>query len=138
MRQRVLATRISLVLALTALLTSTILVTEACHPPPTIVTPAGKVAYTKDEVVVRVNELENTVIEAAHTGGLPRAQAKVIVRFTVSADRAIKAPTWIAAVTSLWGDTKKALATMTPPITNPAVNTAIASVDIVLAALGGH
>lgn len=126
-------------LVLVALLTLSSL-SAACHAPVTIVTPAGKAAYTKDQIVVRINELENTAIQAAGTGGLPMAQAKTIVRFTVSADKAIKASAkgWAAAVTSLWTDAKKAFATATPPITNPAVNAAIGAVDLVLASLGGN
>ncbi len=108
----------------------------ACHPPVTIVTPAGKTAYTQDQIVVRINELENVAIQAAGSASLPLPIAKRIVQFTVGADQTIKASKagWQAAVATAWKELKEYL----PPTSNPAVATAIAAVDIVLASLGGN
>lgn len=40
----------------------------ACHPPTTIVTPAGKSAYAADQVVIRLQEISNVVSADIGTG----------------------------------------------------------------------
>ena len=78
------------VLLLVGLLGSTAVTTPACVPK-NVTTTAGKAAYTQDQVVIRLGELQSTVIDAALTGAMPLSDARQIV-------------TWIS------GDTKS-----TPP-----------------------
>ena len=106
----------------------------ACAPPPTVVTQAGKTAFTADQIVVRVNELENAAIQANSTGGLPVATTRIIVEFCVSADKTLKATPagWQATVATAWKQAKAKI----PPQTNAAVQSAISAVDVVLASLG--
>lgn len=109
------------------------LVLVACSRPTTIVTPQGKAAYTADQIVLRINNLQNAAIQAEQTGGLSTDTTRTIVEFAVSADRTLKSvPSgWQQTVSAAWAETKKKL----PPITNPALLAAIDSVDLVLAAL---
>lgn len=111
-----------------------LLATAACHPPVSIQTPAGKAAYTADQIVTRINELENAAIQANSTGGLPTETTRVIVEFCVSADATLKTTPqgWQAAVSTAWAQAKGKL----PAISNPAVAAAIASVDVLLASAG--
>lgn len=51
----------------------------ACHPPASIVTPAGKQAYTADQVVARLNEFQNAVIATSDAGRMRLADARAIV-----------------------------------------------------------
>ena len=109
---------------------------SACSRPSTIVTPAGQVAFTKDQIVVRINELENVAIQAAGTGGLPMPTAKIIVKFCVGGDQIIQASAsgWQAALAQAWATAKPLI----PPTTNAAVVAAISAVDVALATLGGN
>lgn len=106
----------------------------ACHRPVTIVTPAGQAAFTADQVVMRVNELQAAAIQAEATGGLPTATTRVIVQFCVDADKTLAATLsgWRATVSTAWTQTKARL----PVITNPAVQAAINAIDVVLALQG--
>jgi hypothetical protein len=108
------------------------LVLPACHAPVTITTPAGHAAYAADQIVTRLNQLEDVAIQAAGTGGLPVPTAKVIVRFCVAADRTIQAQQkgWANAVATAWEAMKQQL----PTITNPAILALISSLDVALAA----
>lgn len=107
----------------------------ACTAPVSVQTTAGKVAYTADQIVIRVNELQNAAIQANANGALPTATTRLIVEFAVSADKTLKeAPNgWQSTVSKLWAETKAKL----PPMSNPALSSAIASVDLVLASFGG-
>lgn len=108
----------------------------ACHAPVSVQTPAGKTAYTADQIVVRVNELENAAIQANSTGGLPVATTRTIVEFCVGADQTLKATPagWQATVSTAWAAAKVKIGT----VSNPAVAAALSSVDVVLATLGGQ
>lgn len=119
-------------LVIVALLVA-LLVTPACTPPPTIVTQPGKVAYAADQVVVRVNELQNAAIAANAQGQLPEATTRTIVQFCVAADTTLaQTPNgWQVTVQTAWASTKAAL----PPITNPAVVAAMGAVDVLLGSL---
>ena len=64
---------------------ATTLALTACAPPPTVQTEPGKRAWQAGQVLQRVEELQETAIQAEASGGLPTAQARVIVRFTVAA-----------------------------------------------------
>jgi hypothetical protein len=118
-----------------------LLVLVACAPV-SIQTPQGKQAYTADQIVIRLNELQNAAIQAnslmdPKTGlpGLPTPTTRIIVQFVVSSDKTLKdlPAGWQQTVATAWAETKRQL----PIITNPAVSVAIGSVDVVLAALGG-
>jgi hypothetical protein len=112
----------------------TLLAGTACSPPASIQTPQGKAAYTADQIVIRVNELQAAAIQAEANKGIDTATARIIVQFAVSADKTLKeVPAgWQAAVAKAWAETKAKL----PVITNPAVSSAISSVDVVLASFG--
>lgn len=108
---------------------------SACAPP-SIQTPAGKTAYTADQIVLRVNELENAAIQANATGGLDVRTTKTLVEFAVAADQTLKVTPagWQTTVGTAWAQAKRSL----PPITNAAVSAAMSGVDLVLAAFGGN
>lgn len=102
----------------------------ACHPPATIVTPEGRRAYTADQIVVRVNELQQAAMAAEAVGGLLTDPTRILVKFAVSANYTLQTlpAGWLATVTTAWRQTKQEL----PTLTNPAVVAAIAAVDVVL------
>ncbi len=79
-------------------------VTLACHPPSTIVTQPGKIAFTADQVVIRVNELQKAAVQANASGALDTANTRIIVEFSVAADKVLKATPsgWQATVKALW------------------------------------
>jgi hypothetical protein len=108
---------------------------SACHAPVTITTPQGQTAYKADQVVVRVNELMNTAIQANAGNALPTDTTRTIVEFCVGADKTLAAAPagWQASVQAAWLATKPKLA----GITNPAVVAAMSAVDVVLAVAGG-
>ena len=62
----------------------------AC-PPPSVQTPAGKTAYTADQVVLRIGELQAAAIDANAAGELSTATTRRVVQFTVDAAKILKA-----------------------------------------------
>lgn len=70
---------------------ATTLAMTACAPPPTIQTEPGKRAWQANQVLQRVEELQETAIQAEASGALPTATAKVIVQFTVTAAKTCQA-----------------------------------------------
>ena len=124
--------RISAILIFSSLLTITGFNTVACSTPVTIVTQAGKTAYTADQIVVRVNELMNAAIQAHATNGLDIKTTRIIVDFAVKADTilAVTPSGWQSTVAIAWKTAKTKLGS----ISNPAVLAAISTVDVVLAA----
>ena len=106
----------------------------ACHAPVTVTTPQGKAAYTADQIVVRVNELQRAAVSAEAGHALDTATTRTIVEFCVSADKTLAATPngWQATVGTAWVEAKKKL----PLITNQAVMAAIGAVDVVLATIG--
>lgn len=108
---------------------------SSCAPPPSIVTAPGKVAFTADQVVIRVNEFQKTVIQAEATGGLPTAQARVYIAWTVSADKVLKATPagWPSTIAASWKETKGKV----PAPANPTVAALVAGLDTAMASLGG-
>ena len=114
-------------------LSLTLVSSVACHPPATIVTPQGRTAFAVDQVVQRINELENVAIQANASGGLAVQTTRILVTFAVSADRVLKAAPagWQQTLTTLWMQAKADL----PPISNPVITAAISAVDVVLARL---
>lgn len=124
-------TRYLRALGLTVALLATTAV--ACTPPSTIQTPQGQAAYRADQVVVRLNELQNVAITANQQGQLPTATTRVIVQFVVTADRALAASPqgWQAIVKQGWA----ALVQELPPINNPSVIAALTAVQVVVQSL---
>lgn len=104
----------------------------ACHAPVTITTPAGQAAYRADQIVMRVNELQNAAIAAnsASPKQLPDQTTRVIVQFCLSADQTLAATPngWQATLKASWAATKAQL----PVINNPAVVAAMSAVDVVI------
>lgn len=101
--------------------------------PVTVQTPAGRTAYTADQIALRVNELENAAIQANATGALPVATTRTLVEFAVSADQTLAAtPTgWLATVTTAWNAAKAKIGA----VSNPALVAAMGAVDAVLGGL---
>lgn len=109
---------------------------SACIPvPPVSLSPQGKTAYTADQIVQRVNELENAAIQANSAGGLDTNVARVIVSFAVAADKTLKATPqgWQVTIETGWAEVKRQL----PMITNPALAVVIGAMDSIVATLGG-
>lgn len=96
--------------------------------PPSVVTQQGKVAYTADQVVVRINELENTAIAANNDGSLKDDVAISIVKFCVSADKTAKTtPDGLKpALKTGWAELQKNLVGKTVP---PTLTLAIGALD---------
>ena len=121
---------------LRALVLIAILSTTACHPPITIVTPAGKAAYTADQIVLRVNELGKAAIAANAQGALDVQTTRIIVQFAEAADKILKALPlgWQATLAAAWKEAKQQL-----PMTalGPLVLAAVQAVDVVIATLTG-
>lgn len=109
----------------------------ACAGNPTAtLSPAGQTAYTADQIVIRVNELQAAAIQAEAAGALPTATTRQIVKFAIAANEVLGTTPegWPATITTAWLAMRAAL----PPITNPAVAAALAGVEAVLAVyLGG-
>jgi len=97
--------------------------------------PAGHVAYTADQIAVRVNELQNAAIQAEASGALSTDTTRQIVQFALAANNTLATTPegWPATITSAWISLKQVL----PPITNPAVAAALSAVDVVLAVYMG-
>lgn len=101
-------------------------------------TPKATAALTADAIVIRVNELQATVIQAC--GPAPTCQpnsldtnlARQIVQACIDARVTLKAvPTgWQATLKAGWSQERARLAT----VTNPAIVAALAAVDV---AIGG-
>lgn len=120
---------------LTAVLVSfSLLGAVACHPPASIQTAPGKTAYTADQIVLRINELQNAAIQAEASGGLTTATTRLIVQFCVSADTALKnSPNgWQPTVSAAWAELKRQVIVMP----SSAFYTTWNAVDLVLAAIG--
>ena len=105
---------------------------SACSAPVTIVTPQGKISYAADQIVIRVNELQNAAIAANATTppSVTTAVTGVIVRFCVSADATLAATPagWQASLLTAWTTAKSSI----PTQTNPAIIAAMAAVDVAL------
>lgn len=102
----------------------------SCARPVTITTPQGQAAYTADQIVVRINELQNTAIAANQQQQLGTDATRTIVQFCVGADATLaQTPAgWQTTLITAWGQLRAAL----PPISNPAVAAALATVDAVM------
>ena len=112
----------------------TLLSTTACASrPATIVTPAGKTAFAADQVVLRINELENAAIAANAQGALDIRTTRTIVQYAIRADTILKTVPqgWQTSLRVAWQQTKASL----PATLTPTVQAAVAAVDAVIATL---
>ena len=121
-----------------ALIGALVLQAGCVKAPTTVVTPAGKTAYTADQIVIRVNELQNAAIQAQATGALPTSTTRIIVQFCVAADTTLKATPagWGQTLATAWTQAKTSIPAA--DLANPVIAAAAAGVDVVLAALGGN
>ena len=126
MRRRLLA--LVAVLALAGLP----LVPACVHPPTSQLSPAGQTAYTADQIVTRITELERAVIEADATGGMARADARVVIQFCVDAHKVLAATPsgWRQTLQQSWVVAKPHL-----PLTTPAFAGIAAALDVLLGSL---
>lgn len=107
----------------------------ACHPPlPPNLTPEEQqqytTIYTADQVLIRIQELQNVVIQAESNGGIPTNTARPLVQFTVDAAKTLKTlpEGWKTTVKTLW-ETVKANPYVKPYLTNVYVSVAVGLVD---------
>lgn len=79
-------------------------VLPACHAPVTVVTPEGKAAFTANEVLIRVERLQDAVIAAQKNGALTTDIARTIVFATVNIADISEAATqgWQATARQAW------------------------------------
>lgn len=93
-------------------LTLVLAVGLACAPKSANLSPAGQAAFTADQVVVRLGELQDAAITANQDGSLDKATANAIVRFTVDGAKTCKAAPagWQDTVRAGWAALKGALA----------------------------
>lgn len=128
LRRRVSLLEVYLTLTVVALVVT---IVTACAPQ-TIVTGPGRVAFSADTVVIRINELQNAVIQANATKAIDDATTKVIVTWAVAADQTLKAtPTgWQATVKAGWLAVKPKI-----PTSNPAIAITVGAVDALIGAL---
>lgn len=111
----------------------------ACHPKVTGATPVATAALAADAVVIRVNELQATVIQACgpaptcQPGSLDTNLARTIVQTCMDLRTTLKAVPagWQATVRTAWNQAKPKFAA----VTNPAIVAAIAAVDAVIGGL---
>lgn len=118
-------------LVLPFVLVAALLGTPACHAPASVQTPTGKAAYTADQLVIRLGELENTVIAANLAGSLADRDATKLVRFCVDAAKVAKsAPAgWPILITNAWTQVKLDV----PALAKPPLLTYVPLIDIALA-----
>ena len=105
--------RIFLVLVL---LMGSVPVLPACNPPVTVVTPAGQAAYTANEVLRRVERLQDAALAAHKNGTLPLDTTRAVVFATVNIAEIADAATqgWQALARQAWTQAKNDLAVLRP------------------------
>lgn len=76
----------------------------ACAPKNANLSPAGREAYTADQIVIRLGELQDAAIAANKSGGLADGPAIKIVQFTVDGAKTCKAVPagWQATLKAGW------------------------------------
>jgi len=118
-----------------ALIVALVFLATACHAPVTIVTPQGKVAYTANEVLKRVQELQNTVIAVGDipNSGIPASAIRVIVAFTVRAAKVLDAaPAGSGSTVAVaWADAKRQIPLRY--LADPRLQASVLAVDMMLA-----
>ncbi len=95
---------ISLILALTL---------TACAHNPNVTTPEGKAAQAALEISTRIGELQDAAITANASGGINDRDAVTVVKFTVAAQKTLKAAPdgWRVSVKASYDAMKAALDT---------------------------
>lgn len=106
----------------------------ACVQPPPNLTPQAQVAFTADQLVLRVNELENAAISAATQDPALTPTARTIVEWCVATDRVLKqAPLgWQQVVQTSWAQLKVKI-----PARDPNIAALLTTVDAAVILLGG-
>lgn len=114
-----------------------VLALAGCNAPASIKTPAGRTAYTADQIVLRVGELQGAAIQAEQTGGLPATIARPIVETTVALNKILRdTPSgWQVTVQHAWADLKPKIPAQYRD--SPALAAVWAAVDIAILSLGG-
>lgn len=115
-----------------------LLLTGCGHKPPDLDPTTAKM-YDANEVVKRINRLMDSAIEAEANKGLTEAQARVIIRFCVNADKSIaRYPEggWQGVVVEMWAKVKDDPLVKGKLAENQYVGTAFTLVDLALAFLG--
>ncbi len=112
-----------------------LLVLLACNAPASIKTPEGKTAFTADQIVLRVGELQNATMQAERTGGIPTAAARTIITFTVSANKILRdTPAgWQATIATSWRELKPKI----PADVRDRLAVVWAAVDFLVLTVGG-
>ncbi len=104
----------------------------SCAPrPATIVTAPGKAAFAADQIVLRVNELQQAAIDANSRGILDLGTTRIIVNWSINADVVLKTVPagWKETILASWKVAKQDIHT-----TNSVIQSAMAAVDAVLGA----
>jgi hypothetical protein len=104
----------------------------ACAPPTTIKTQPGQVAFTADQILVRVGELQNAAIQANTNNGLSNVTTNIIVTWTTAAAMTLKTTPagWQATLAASWKAAKPNI-----PTTNPTIAIAVGAVDALIGGL---
>ncbi len=79
-------------------------VLSGCHAPVTVTTPQAQTAYRADQVVVRIGEFQQVVIDSSHAGTVKVGDAHVIVEWTTASLATLGATPdgWQAALKAGW------------------------------------
>lgn len=109
-------TRIFRLYAVLALLSFPVVALTGCQRPVSVVTPAGAAAFTANEVLTRVERLQDAVIAANKNGSLPTETARRVVFVTVNLAELADAATqgWQATARQAWTQAKTELAILRP------------------------
>lgn len=109
-----------------------LVLTLAGCAPKTITTAPGQIAFTADQVVVRVNELQNAAIQANTNKALDDATTRVIVNWAIAADTTLKTTPsgWQATLKSGWLAVKPQI-----PVNNPTLAITVGAVDALIGGL---
>lgn len=109
------------------------LLVVACRPPAGVVTEPGKDAYTADQILQRVERLQNAAIDAHQSGNLPTETARAIVFATVQiAEFADAAQSdWRTMVRQAWTQAKADV----PALHTERFRIYVASIDALLGGL---
>ncbi len=101
---------------LVGILATAVPVLPACHAPVTVVTPEGKAAYTANEILTRVDRLQDAAIAAQRSGALATDTARASVSTTVNLAELADAATqgWLATARQAWAQAKAELPDLRP------------------------
>lgn len=123
-------------LSLSLLLALVLASTPACLQPPPNLTPQATVAFTADQGVQRLQELENAAIDWASQDQRNVAGARLLVQFCVTSAQALgQAPLgWQATLTTAWHTLQQQ--PDYPKAPGKALATLLATFDAAVTALG--